>query len=88
LKAFGKTTMLQPGRSQTLLFILTAADLASFNTASSSWIADAGKYTVKIGASSLNIKQTASFNLAKDIVVEKDNKVLIPQVSINELKGK
>ncbi len=88
LKSFGKTDLLQPGQSQTLSFTLTPADLASFNTASSSWIADAGKYTVKIGASSTNIKQTAAFNLAKDVVVQKVSKVLGPQVEINELKGK
>ncbi len=88
LKAFGKTKLLQPGQSETLSFTLTTADLASFNTASTSWIADAGKYTVKIGASSLNIKQTASFELPKAITVEKDHKVLAPQVEINELKAK
>jgi beta-glucosidase len=52
---------------------------------SSSWIAEEGKYTVNIGASSLNIKQTASFDLPKDLVVEKDHKALTPQVTINEL---
>ena len=88
LKAFAKTGLLQPGQSQTVSCTLTAKDLASFDTASSSWIADAGTYTVKIGASSLNIKQTASFHLASDLVVEKDHKVLSPQVQINELKTK
>jgi beta-glucosidase len=50
-------------------------------------VAEAGKYDVKIGASSSAIKQTASFKLAADVVVEKCNKVLAPQVSINELKN-
>jgi beta-glucosidase len=86
LKCFAKTRLLKPGESQTLDFNLAAADLASFDTPSSSWIADAGKYTVKIGASSENIKQTATFNLPKAIVVEKVNKVLSPQVQITELK--
>ncbi|WP_299290341.1 glycoside hydrolase family 3 C-terminal domain-containing protein [uncultured Mucilaginibacter sp.] len=86
LKGFAKTGLLQPGQSQTLSFTINPIDLASFNTAASSWIADAGNYTVKIAASSLNIKQTASFNLTKAIMVEKDNKVLLPQVQINELK--
>ncbi len=86
LKAFAKTGLLQPGASQTLSFTINAADLSSFYTGSSSWIADAGKYTIKIAASSLNIQQTASFQLAKDIVTEKVHKVLVPQVQINELK--
>jgi len=50
------------------------------------WIADAGNYTVKIGSSSVNIRQMANFSLPKEIVVEKCNKVLAPQVEINELK--
>lgn len=86
LKAFGKTALLQPGQSQTLSFTLNASDLASFNTTISSWLVDAGKYTVKIGASSLDIKQRASFYVPKDIIVEKDHKALAPQAQINELK--
>ncbi|MEP7110407.1 MAG: glycoside hydrolase family 3 C-terminal domain-containing protein [Ferruginibacter sp.] len=86
LKAFAKTKLLLPGQSQTMKFSLTAADLASFDTQSTSWIAEAGDYTIKVGASSENIQQTATFDLAKDVVVEKVNKVLVPQVPINELK--
>jgi beta-glucosidase len=86
LKAFGKTALLQPGQSQTLTFTLTAADLASFDTPSTSWIAENGQYTVKVGASSSDIRQTATFVLPADLVVEKDHKVLTPQVTIDELK--
>jgi beta-glucosidase len=42
----------------------------------------------EVGASSIDIKQTGSFNLSKEIVVEKCHKVLTPQVTINELTGK
>ncbi len=86
LKAFAKTELLKPGQSQTITFNLAAADLASFDTPSSSWITEAGIYTIKIGASSKNIKQTSTFTLAKEIVAEKDNKVLVPQVGITELR--
>ena len=85
LKAFAKTGLLQPGKNQTINFI-TADDLASFDTKSTSWIAEAGKYTIKAGASSNDIKSTAVFDLPKDIVTEKCNKVLVQQVEINELK--
>ena len=87
LKAFDKTGLLKPGQSQTITFNLTAADLASFDTPTTSWIAEAGKYLINIGASSRDIKQTAAFTLSKDIVVEKDNKVLAPQITINEVKN-
>lgn len=86
LKAFAKTGLLKPGGSETITLVLTPADLASFNTASTSWVADKGTYTVKAGASSTDIRQTASFVLSNDIVTEKCNKVLVPQVTINELK--
>lgn len=86
LRAFGKTGLLQPGQSQTLTFALTAADLASFDTPSTSWIAAGGQYTVKMGASSADIRQTATFALPGNVVVEKDHKVLAPQVQIDELK--
>ncbi|MFT3680968.1 MAG: glycoside hydrolase family 3 C-terminal domain-containing protein [Ferruginibacter sp.] len=86
LKAFAKTKLLQPGEKQILSFTITAADLASFDTGSSSWITEAGRYTLNIGASSLDIKQSKTFNIAKDIIVSKVNKVLMPQVEINELK--
>jgi beta-glucosidase len=86
LKGFYKTVNLQPGQKQVVTFEINAADLASFDTNSSSWVANAGKYEVKIGASSTKIKQTASFNLASDIVTEKCNKVLSPKVPVNELK--
>ncbi len=52
LKAFAKTALLQPGQSQTLTFTLTAADLASYNTAAEAWLTDAGAYTVRAGACS------------------------------------
>jgi beta-glucosidase len=86
LKAFGKTNLLQPGQKQTLQFILSAKDIASFDPQLSAWIAAPGTYDIKIGASSANILQKASFDLFKEIIVEKCNKVLLPQVSINEMK--
>lgn len=86
LKAFSKTDLLQPGQKQTLQFVIVAKDLASFSSEASAWITDAGTYTLKVGASSSDIKQTAAFTVAKELVVEKNNKVLLPQVQINELK--
>jgi len=86
LKAFAKTKLLAPGESQTLTFTLKPADLASFNTASSSWVADAGTYTVQAGASSLNIKQRATFQLPAALVVEKSRPLLAPQAPVNEMK--
>jgi len=86
LKAFVKTRLLNPGESQQLSFTINADDLASYNTATASWIVDAGNYVVKVGASSANIKKTASFTVAKDFVAQKLQHVLIPKAPVNELK--
>jgi beta-glucosidase len=88
LKGFAKTGLLAPGQSQFIIFTLHPADLASFYTDQSAWIADAGEYKVKIGSSSRNIEGTVSFNLAKAIVTEKVHPVLKPEVPIDELKNK
>jgi len=85
LKAFAKTKKLQPGESQELSFVLTPADLASFNTATSTWVTEAGEYTVKFGNAEQEFT-SASFKVAKELVGEKVNKVLVPKVAINELK--
>lgn len=86
LKAFAKTGLLLPGQQEKITFTISPSDLASFDTKKTAWNAEAGEYKIKIGASSTDIKQTASFTLTKDIVTEKCNKVLVPQTEIKELK--
>lgn len=86
LKGFAKTKLLQPGKSQTLTFIIDSRRLSSFDPASSSWIAEAGKYEVKIGASSKDIRQSSTFILAKEITVKKETVSLAPKEKIYELK--
>lgn len=87
LKGFAKTHLLQPGESQTLSFEIVPKDLASYDTQNEQWVAESGNYTISIGASSKDIKQSAKFTLGKEIVVEKDEKALTPQVAITELKS-
>ena len=60
---------------------------ASFNTPALSWVVEAGKYTAKIGASSLNIKAVSTFNVARELIVEKASTHVVPEVAINELKA-
>jgi beta-glucosidase len=86
LKAFAKTNLLQAGESQTITLTLNPKDLASFVTAKNAWIAEAGDYNVAIGTSSLNIKQTASFSLAKELMVEKTNSSFAADVKFSDLK--
>ena len=86
LKGFAKTKPLGPGETQTLRFVLDARSLASFDPAASAWVADAGRYEVKLGASSRDIRQTASFELGKPLVVKKEARALVPKQTIAEIK--
>jgi len=88
LAAYGKTKLLKPGESQTVSFSIETKDFASFNEATSTWIAEAGDYSLKIGASSSDIKQTASFKIAKELEAGKVTKALAPSREINKLVSK
>jgi beta-glucosidase len=86
LKGFAKTRVLNPGESQTLVISLDVSSLASFSTQLTRWVADAGTYKVKIGASVEDIRLTKDFKLDSKIDLQQLNKVLVPQVEIKELK--
>ncbi|WP_312076759.1 glycoside hydrolase family 3 N-terminal domain-containing protein [Chryseobacterium sp.] len=86
LKAYAKTKDLKPGESQTITLTLNAKDLASFETAKSAWVAEAGSYKVSVGASSLDIKQTAEFSVPKELVVEKVQHILPADEKFEDLK--
>lgn len=84
LVAFGKTSLLKPGKSEKLSFTIDAATLASFDEESSAWVVEAGTYKLKVGASSKNIKLEDSFTAA-NIKVETVSNVLTPQQEFTKL---
>jgi beta-glucosidase len=86
LKAFAKTKLLQPGESEIVTFTINARSLASFDPSLSAWVAEAGKYTVNIGASCMDIKQSSVFQSDKMILVKSESSSLIPTEKIEELK--
>lgn len=87
LRAFAKTKTLKSGKSQQLKFSLKAKDLASFIDEQSAWVAEKGSYTVKIGASSLDIKLTEDFSVENDITVGKVNNTFPLDVDMETLKN-
>lgn len=87
LKAFAKTKVLQPGESQTLTLTLNPKELASFITKKNAWIAEAGNYNVTIGTSSLDIKQSANFSLAKELIVEKTHSAFAADSQFSDLRN-
>jgi len=88
LVAFGKTRLLEPGETETLSFIITTRDLASFDEATSTWTAEAGTYTIKIGASSKEIKASYDFTLEEALTAGMVSKALVPEREINRLTEK
>jgi beta-glucosidase len=86
LKGFAKTRLLEPGESETLEFLLTPRSIASFDPARSSWVAEEGAYTVKVGASARDIRLVAGFGLEREIVVRRESDALAPRVPIEERK--
>lgn len=63
LRAFAKTKLLQPNETQTLSFTLTERDLASWSVETNGWLVDQGEYQVKIGASCVDVRATAKFQV-------------------------
>lgn len=61
LRAFAKTAELQPGQSQVLQFEIDDKDLASFDASRGRWVADAGTYSLRVGASSRDIRAQQAF---------------------------
>lgn len=85
LVAFGKTGLLKPGATEILEFTVETKELTSFDETSSTWIAEAGQYTLKVGASSKDIKMKASFEIQKELKAGTVSRALVPQREINKL---
>ncbi len=84
LKAFAKTKTLEPGETATVTLTVNAADLASYDEASSSWVVDAGTYKFLVGASSRDIRAALDADVAAS--AKKTNDILKLQESIVTLK--
>jgi beta-glucosidase len=86
LKGFVKTSLLQPGKKQTVTFVISRRDLASFDETQSAWVADKGTYEVSVGSSSAGIKLKTTFTLTNELLVKKVNNVVAPETKITELQ--
>ena len=84
LKAFAKTRELKPGESQVLTMQIPVRMLASFDEQGSQWLTEAGDYLIKIGASSRDIRCTATAKVGQ--YTEKTSNALAPKARLNLLK--
>ena len=63
LKAFAKTGLLQPGDTEQLVFEIPVEELRYWNEASSAWTLEQGGYTIEVGSSPRDIRQSAAIEL-------------------------
>ena len=64
LKGFGRV-MLQPGETRTVSFTLDKAAMSYYDSAVHDWVAEPGRFTVLVGASSRDIRAKGGFELAR-----------------------
>ncbi|MQS53059.1 glycoside hydrolase family 3 protein [Companilactobacillus mishanensis] len=87
LAAYAKTDVLAPGQSETLTMSFPIYNMASYDTATSSYIMDAGNYIVRVGDSSRNTDVAAVLNLPNKVTTEKLSSEMAPVVDPTVLHG-
>ena len=85
LKAFAKTRELKPGEQQVLTMQIPVRMLASFDEQNSQWLADGGLYEFHVGASSRDIRCTATVKVNE--YTEKVSNALAPKARLNVLRA-
>ena len=85
LKAFAKTRELKPGEQQVLTMQIPVRMLASFDEQNSQWLADGGQYDFHVGASSRDIRCTATVKVNE--YTEKVSNALAPKARLNVLRA-
>jgi beta-glucosidase len=64
LKGFGRVA-LEPGETRTVSFTLDRAAMSYYDAAVHDWVAEPGRFTVLVGASSRDIRARGGFELAR-----------------------
>ncbi|WP_125710781.1 glycoside hydrolase family 3 protein [Companilactobacillus zhongbaensis] len=87
LAAYGKTDVLAPGESQTLTLSFPLYNMASYYTATNSYILDPGQYIVRVGNSSRDTHVAAVLNLKDKVTTEQLSSEMAPKEDPTELRG-
>lgn len=87
LKAFAKTIELKPNDSQTIVLDLDMRDLASFDSLKSAWVVESGRYAIRVGSSSRDIRLVSYLEILEEVVVEQCQDVMAPVATFEELKS-
>ena len=65
LRAFGKTGVIAPGKSEKITLTWNVMDMASFDEKAHAWVLDKGNYTWHVAASSTDVKASVAHQIAK-----------------------
>lgn len=65
LRAFAKTSVIEPGKIETVNLIVKKTDLSSFDENTHQWVLESGKYVFEVGASSKDIMLKEEINITK-----------------------
>ncbi|MBR2810499.1 MAG: glycoside hydrolase family 3 protein [Solobacterium sp.] len=75
LVAFAKTSLLEPGKSETLTLSFKEEDMASFDYLNKGcYVLEKGDYIISINSDSHNIIDSKTYNVAADVVYDANNK--------------
>ncbi len=73
LIAFAKSSLLEPGASETLKISFKPSDMTCYDTITTSKVLEAGDYLIRVGTSSRETKICAVIRVAEEIAVERLN---------------
>lgn len=85
LAGYAKTDALAPGDSQVVTITFDTTSLASYDTAKSANVLDAGDYAIRVGNSSRNTHVAAKLNIAQTTTVEQLSTQLNDETPATEL---
>ncbi len=86
LCAFGKTVLLAPGESETLTLTVRTEALMTYDTENSRWVMDQGDYTLSLGSSAADIRETAAFTVSELTVVQDVENRCVPDTEFDYIR--
>ncbi|MBQ3506954.1 MAG: glycoside hydrolase family 3 C-terminal domain-containing protein [Clostridia bacterium] len=81
LCGFGKTKLLEPGASETLTVTVRTEALMTYDTEGSRWVLDRGNYTLSVGASAADLKDSATLTFDALTVVQDVENRCVPDTT-------
>ncbi|WP_199287921.1 beta-glucosidase [Robertkochia solimangrovi] len=85
LKAYTKTSSLEPGSSEIIELLVPTEDLGYYDSDVNAWLLQGGSYTFEIGKNAHEILDSTKVDLSAT-TLQKTNDLLAPQIMINTLK--